>query len=255
MKPSAIEYLACPYCKSLLTLKVGGRSGEDILTGELSCKICNKSYRIDDGLPDLVLRKELKLSNRISAFFYDIYAPLYDRLEGFLADKVVGVSEEEIREEVVGRLGIGESDIVLEVAIGTGGNIPIIRKYTKKPIFGVDISEGMLKQCLNKVRSHGWEVELFLGNAEYLPFLSDKFDALLNFGGITYFGDKEKALSEMYRVVKPGSRIVVCEQVTLFEKILGKDKPPLELVPKEAVNVEAEYIFNGHFYIMSFEKP
>jgi len=43
--------------------------------------------------------------------------------------------------------------------------------------------------------------------------------------------------------------------VTLFEKILERDKPPLELVPREAVNVEAEYIFNGHFYLMSFEKP
>ncbi|RLG49540.1 MAG: hypothetical protein DRN90_01450 [Thermoproteota archaeon] len=59
----------------------------------------------------------------------------------------------------------------------------------------------------------------------------------------------------MYRAVKSGSKIFVSEQVTLLEKILGRDKPPLELVPREAVSVEAEYIFNGHFYLMSFEKP
>ena len=59
MQPDLTEILACPVCKGELTLTVeqtealdDGR--EEILAGTLHCADCAHSYRIDDGLPDLL---------------------------------------------------------------------------------------------------------------------------------------------------------------------------------------------------------
>ena len=59
MQHDLMEILACPVCKGPLTLTVeqtetldDGR--EEILAGTLDCADCGHSYRIDDGLPDLM---------------------------------------------------------------------------------------------------------------------------------------------------------------------------------------------------------
>jgi len=206
-----------------------------------------------DGILNTVIKEYVKSPSKLSTILYNLYAPFYDTLENFFG-RLIGLSEERFREEVVKRLELSGKNFVLEVAIGTGGNIPIIRKYSEGPIFGLDLSEGMLKKCLEKVRKYGWDVELFCGNAECLPFKTNSFDAVLNLGGITYFSDKKRAINGMYRVAKPGAKIVICEQVTVLERILGRDKPPVELIPKEAIHVKSEYIFNKNFYVIEFKK-
>ncbi|MHA1606427.1 MAG: class I SAM-dependent methyltransferase [Candidatus Freyarchaeota archaeon] len=119
------------------------------------------------------------------------------------------MSELDLRRELVDRLNLQRGDVVLEVAIGTGGNVPLIRRRTQNVIFGLDLSEGMLRRCLDKANERGWDLELCLGNAEYLPYKSERFDVLLNFGGMSYFNDKRRVLEEMYRVVKSGGNVVV----------------------------------------------
>ncbi len=59
MQRDLMDILACPVCKGALTLTVeqtetldDGR--EEILAGTLHCADCGHSYRIDDGLPDLL---------------------------------------------------------------------------------------------------------------------------------------------------------------------------------------------------------
>ena len=59
MQPDLMDILACPVCKGPLTLTVeqtetldDGR--EETLAGTLHCADCGHTYRIDDGLPDLL---------------------------------------------------------------------------------------------------------------------------------------------------------------------------------------------------------
>jgi ubiquinone/menaquinone biosynthesis C-methylase UbiE len=260
MKEKTIEYLSCPNCKtSGFSLNVYDLKNQEILSGKLLCKKCGKDYQIVNGIPNTIIQEYIKRPNRLSAMFYNLYAPLYDSLEGFFG-KFSRLSEAEIRENSVKRLELSEADIVLEVATGTGRNIPIIRKYTKGTIFGLDLSEGMLRRYLEKKRKYGWEweIELFCGNSEYLPFKANSFDAVLNFGGMTCFSDAREAINEMYRVAKPESKIVIFEQITNLEKFLGRDKPLelelVKLVPKDAIQVRVEYIFGGNFYVIEFKK-
>jgi len=50
-----------------------------------------------------------------------------------------------------------------------------------------------------------------LGDAEKLPFHADEFDAVTISFGLRNVNQPKIALSEMYRVLKPGGRIVICE--------------------------------------------
>jgi len=214
-----------------------------VIEGSLHCRACGRGYPIKEGVPDFVVEPCLRATNRLQK-------ALYDRLEARLAE-LSGFSEEELRREVVSRMEIGERDSVLEICVGTGGNIPYFREYTKGPIAGLDISEGMLSTCRKRALEEDWgEVELFLGCAEYLPFADEVFDRVLIGGGISYFSDPKRALAEAARVAKRKAKVVVYEQFTILERLLRRDRPPLEILPPTLFPLRVAYPFGGRFYIL-----
>jgi len=222
---------------------------DEILKGKLRCQSCRLNYLIIDGIPRMKPDVKLEFSENLWRILYNLYAPFYDRVEGWLARRM-GFREEELREKVVNHLKLGGGERIAEICIGTGGNIPYLLRYNPSVIYGIDFSEGMLRICMERVKSMNLKnVELVLGLAQYLPFKENLFDAVLNLGGITYFSDKKKAIEEMFRIAKPGARIVICEQTTILEKILGKDKPPINLFP-ENVKLKLEYLYNRRFYLI-----
>ncbi len=95
---------------------------------------------------------------------------------------------------------------VLDIAAGTGTSSAIIARQGAT-VVGLDISEGMLEEARRKHAN----VEFVLGNAEKLPFHSEEFDAVTISFGLRNVTDPRAALSEMFRVLKPGGRIVICE--------------------------------------------
>jgi len=201
-----------------------------------------------------MVKKKLSLYTRISTLLYNIYSPFYDKLENFFAKSFINANDYKIRTNLIERLNLFDDSMVLEIAVGTGGNIPLITEYTSNYIFGIDLSTGMLQQCIKKIKKYNWKLELILGNAEALPFKNDKFDSVLNFGGMAYFNTQKDALNEMFNVIKPGGKVVISEQITFFEKVTRKDKPPVHLIPDKAKNISYEYIFNKNFYVIEFSK-
>ncbi|WP_348771214.1 class I SAM-dependent methyltransferase [Canibacter zhuwentaonis] len=100
-------------------------------------------------------------------------------------------------------------EIVLDLAAGTGFSSGALAK-TGARIIGADFSEGMLNIAREKYRgvpnlSFEW------ADATELSFADDFFDAATISFGLRNVNNVGKALAEMYRVVKPGGRIVVCE--------------------------------------------
>jgi uncharacterized protein YbaR (Trm112 family) len=55
MKRSLMDILACPVDHGELELVVG-REEEEIIEGELVCKVCGRRYPIVDSIPDLIPR-------------------------------------------------------------------------------------------------------------------------------------------------------------------------------------------------------
>ncbi len=54
MRPDLMDLLACPLCKSELTLTVVDEEGGEILNGTLDCAACGEKFPIEDGIPNLL---------------------------------------------------------------------------------------------------------------------------------------------------------------------------------------------------------
>lgn len=103
-------------------------------------------------------------------------------------------------------LEIKPGDRVLDVAAGTGTSAKAIQKAGAQ-VVALDFSSGMVAE--GKKRHP--DIEFVEGDAENLPFPSHSFDAVTISFGLRNVKNPQVALGEMYRVVKPGGRIVICE--------------------------------------------
>ena len=54
MRPELLEILACPLCKGPLTLTITAAEGDEVLTGDFHCSVCDEHYPIADGIPNLL---------------------------------------------------------------------------------------------------------------------------------------------------------------------------------------------------------
>ena len=54
MRTDMMEVLACPVCKTGLTLQVTAQDGDEITAGTLTCQECPEKYPVEDGVPNLL---------------------------------------------------------------------------------------------------------------------------------------------------------------------------------------------------------
>ena len=102
---------------------------------------------------------------------------------------------------------------LLDIATGTGDFALAGLKLNAKKIIGSDISEGMLKVGIEKIKKKGLEntISFELGDAEDIKHEGNSFDAITVGFGVRNFEDLEKGLSEMNRVLKPSGQVAILE--------------------------------------------
>ncbi|QEC54112.1 bifunctional demethylmenaquinone methyltransferase/2-methoxy-6-polyprenyl-1,4-benzoquinol methylase UbiE [Anseongella ginsenosidimutans] len=102
---------------------------------------------------------------------------------------------------------------ILDVATGTGDLAFEALRLKPGKITGVDISEGMLAIAREKALKRGVEqiVQLRKADSEKLPFSDNSFDAVTVGFGVRNFENLENGLADMYRVLRPGGKLVVLE--------------------------------------------
>ncbi len=117
------------------------------------------------------------------------------------------------RKKVVSILETVNPETLLDVATGTGDLAIAGSELNVRHIHGVDISEGMLEIGRRKLEKAGLEnvITLEVGDSENLHFESNSFDAVTVAFGVRNFENLEKSLKEMYRVLKPGGKLIVLE--------------------------------------------
>jgi demethylmenaquinone methyltransferase/2-methoxy-6-polyprenyl-1,4-benzoquinol methylase len=145
------------------------------------------------------------------AEMFDKIAFRYDFLNHFLSGGIDGYWRKRAIRELRGRTADGA---VLDVATGTGDMaILLARRLPRVRVTGVDISSGMMEIGRQKVArlKLGDRITLQAGDSEALPFAADSFDAVTVAFGVRNFENLEKGLREMYRVLKPGGKLVVLE--------------------------------------------
>jgi demethylmenaquinone methyltransferase/2-methoxy-6-polyprenyl-1,4-benzoquinol methylase len=118
------------------------------------------------------------------------------------------------RRRTASRLHLYPGARVLDLATGTADlAIDVAQRHPEIRIVGLDPSSGMLEQAQTKLSKRGLSdrIELREGVAEEIPFPDRHFDAITMAFGIRNCKDRDQALREMLRVVKPGGRIAILE--------------------------------------------
>jgi demethylmenaquinone methyltransferase/2-methoxy-6-polyprenyl-1,4-benzoquinol methylase len=146
---------------------------------------------------------------------------MFDRIAGFydLMNSVMTAGlHHRWRARAADLADVRPGDRVLDVATGTGDLAIELAKRVMPggEVVGSDFSDGMLEHARAKAPELRWE----LGDALALPYADDEFQAATVGFGARNFGDLERGIAEMARVVKPGGKVVVLEITT-------PTKPPL----------------------------
>ncbi|GAB4223675.1 MAG: methyltransferase domain-containing protein [Kiloniellaceae bacterium] len=126
--------------------------------------------------------------------------------------------------------GIAGKERVLDVACGTGC---VAREAAGRgaAVTGLDRNPGMLAVARRLAPQLDWQE----GPAEQIPFGDATFDAVTCQFGLMFFEDRVRALSEMWRVIRPGGRLAVATwdalertpgyaaMVALLQRLFGEE--------------------------------
>lgn len=154
--------------------------------------------------------KELATGKKeqVAQMFNNI-AGKYDFLNHFLSAGI----DRSWRRKAIDELSEVKPRNILDVATGTGDLAFEALRLKPKKITGVDISEGMLAIAREKAAKRGVEdrVQFRKADSVKLPFSDNSFDAVTVGFGVRNFEHLEKGLADMFRVLRPGGKLVVLE--------------------------------------------
>ena len=141
---------------------------------------------------------------------WDKTAPGYDKQIAFFEKTWFTGGRERLTSRARGQ--------VLEVAVGTGRNLP--GYPAEVTLTGIELSPAMLAIARQRADDLGREADLRDGDAERLPFDDASFDTVLCALSLCTIPSPAAALGEMRRVLGPGGRLLLLDHI-------GSTWPPL----------------------------
>jgi ubiquinone/menaquinone biosynthesis C-methylase UbiE len=259
-KPESVARLQSPYSGERLQV-VREQDGEVLRSPS------GERFPIHHGIPVFLKPEDLTGLNRKYNHLYETIGGFYDDTQRVVC-ALRGWDRNAYVLSYLGLLEIKAGDTVLETSVGTGLNFQYLPRDIKRS--GLDLSPEMLANCQANLRRWQMDADLFLGNAESLPFADASFDVVFHVGGINFFNDRAKAIREMIRVAKPGSRLLIADETEEHVKSAYEHIPitsgyfknrkqavtaPTDLLPPEMQEVHLETLGNGRFYALTFRKP
>ena len=136
------------------------------------------------------------------ARMFDGVAERYD-----VANTVLSLGlEKQWRKDVLAAIRPRRGQVILDLAAGTGvSSVPLVKAGAT--VIPTDMSIGMI-EAGRKTRP---DLPFVVGDALALPYADESFDAVSISFGLRNVTDTPAALEEMYRVMKPGGTLVICE--------------------------------------------
>src|SRR6516164_3242980 len=134
---------------------------------------------------------------------WDKSAPSYDKQIAFFEKIWFGGGREWVGERAQGR--------VLEVAIGTGRNLP--HYPADAAVTGIEVSPAMLAIARQRAAGLGRNADLQEGDAERLPFADASFDTVVCALSLCTIPNPAAAIGEMKRVLVSGGRLLLLDHI------------------------------------------
>ena len=97
---------------------------------------------------------------------------------------------------------------LLEIGCGWGSDL-ILFAANGANVTGIDLSESAIKLARMYFDYRQVPADLKVGNAEELQFADDEFDVVVSLGVLHHTPNTQKAIDEVYRVLKPGGEAVI----------------------------------------------
>ena len=141
---------------------------------------------------------------------WDKAAPSYDKQMVFFERLQFAGGREWLAERAQGR--------VLEVAIGTGRNLPFYGRDIE--LTGIELSDEMLSIARQRAAELGMSADLRQGDAASLPVEDASFDTVVCALSLCTIPDPRRAIAEMHRVLVPGGRLLLLDHI-------GSSWPPV----------------------------
>ncbi|HLB41332.1 MAG TPA: bifunctional demethylmenaquinone methyltransferase/2-methoxy-6-polyprenyl-1,4-benzoquinol methylase UbiE [Gammaproteobacteria bacterium] len=164
---------------------------------------------------------------------FDTVAPKYDLMNDLMS---LGLHRL-WKQRVVREANLRPGQIVLDVATGTGDLAKLFAKTvgTTGKVVMTDVNETMLALGRDKLTDAGFlNVEYIQANGEQLPFHNNYFDCISIAFGLRNITDKTAVLLSLYRILKPGGKLLILEfshpQNSLISKLY--DIYSFNIIPK-----------------------
>lgn len=199
MDPHRLAEHVCPECRSsqLVLESAVGLERQQIESGTIRCRSCERAYPVVRGLPRFV-----PASNYAESFGFQWNIHAKTQLD---SHSNLPIS----RERLFGAIG-GEEDLrgqrVLEAGSGAGRFTEVLAS-TGANVVSFDYSIAVDANAANQRRSA--DLHFFQGDIFKIPLNESSFDKVICLGVLQHTPDPERAFRSLARYVRPGGQLVV----------------------------------------------
>ena len=143
---------------------------------------------------------------------YSVFSESYDEQEGYVPDADLGLGCGLPTEYA----GIKPGNTVLDLGSGAGNDCFVARALVGDEgyVAGIDFTEAMVEKARENTRKLGYSnVDFILGDIENIPVRFGVVDVVISNCVLNLVPDKQKAFSEIYRVLKQGGHFCISDVV------------------------------------------
>lgn len=136
--------------------------------------------------------------------------PLWDpqKYDAWYETPLGKVSDRFEKELVLSMAGIKDGERVLDAGCGTGiYSIELAKRGAR--VIGLDASSGMLEWARGKAATAGLKIDFIKADALKIPFSDGHFDMVISVCMLCFVKDRQAALLEVKRVLRPGGRLII----------------------------------------------
>src|SRR5215216_370291 len=204
-------------------------------TNVFTTSVGTQPGRKEAGVPKTVSEQTEALKRH-----WEKEAPTYDRSMSFFERVLFGDGRAWVCSQASGE--------VLEVAVGTGRNLPFYPQGIR--LTGIELSQEMLTIARRRATTLGREIDFQQGDAQALPFRDAAFDTVVCAFSLCSIPDDRKAVAEMKRVLRPGGKLLLIDHVPSTNRLLRDVQWLLEQV---TLRLEGEHMLRRPLQLVQAE--